>query len=171
MRSLIQQVPVSRCVQIFLLEQEKQRLLLASDKVDGSMRGYRERINNGRLDSLAKNRVFDGLRTQLEAIKADLIVKIEHSNEIMDEKEQVVCAGFGCCWFCWICLLLCLSCGCSQLDKVRDSKVRESEDSVIDFESRYQALTQELVELQESYKSESCLAVVCFHVCFRHSFF
>jgi hypothetical protein len=79
--------------QIFLLEQEKQRLLLASDKLDNSMRELRERINNGRMDRMAKNRVFEGLKGNLETIKADLVVKIEKSNEIVDEKEQVLCSN------------------------------------------------------------------------------
>lgn len=66
-------------------------MLLASDKIDSSMRALRERINNGRMDRMAKNRVFEGLKSQLETIKGDLVVKIERSNEIVDEKEQVWC--------------------------------------------------------------------------------
>lgn len=75
--------------QIFLLEQEKQRLLLASDKVDNSMREYRERINAGRLDRMARNRAFENLRTELDDVKAELVSHIESSNELVDEKEQV----------------------------------------------------------------------------------
>jgi hypothetical protein len=41
--------------------------------------------------------------------------------------------------------------GAVQLDKGRDAKVKEFEDSVVDFETKYQALMQELVDLQERY--------------------
>ncbi len=44
---------------------------------------------------------------------------------------------------------------CLQFDKVRDVKVRESEDSILEFEAKYQQLAAELKDLQESYSSES----------------
>ncbi len=75
--------------QIYLLEQEKQRLLLASDKVDDAMRKYREKINGARLDRMARNRVFETLKQNLDVVKAELIKSIEHSNEVVEEKEQV----------------------------------------------------------------------------------
>jgi hypothetical protein len=48
--------------QIQLLEAEKARLTLASDKFDMLMQGLRQRINERRLDRLSHNRVFQQVR-------------------------------------------------------------------------------------------------------------
>lgn len=142
--------------QIFLLEQEKQRLLLASDKVDNSMREYRERINAGRLDRMARNRAFENLRTELDDVKAELVSHIESSNELVDEKEQVRALSVPCFSFA-VAVLLSLPLPRMQLDKVREVKLKESEDSIIDFEAQYQALVQEALDLQERYRSKNPL--------------
>ena len=43
---------------------------------------------------------------------------------------------------------------CTQFDKARDARIRESEDSIIEFEAKYQLLASELKDLQERYSSK-----------------
>ncbi len=46
-----------------------------------------------------------------------------------------------------------------QLDKKNEVVLRDSEDSIIEFETGYQVIVQEANEIQERYKSERALAV------------
>lgn len=59
------------------------------------------------------------------------------------------------------CKYFCPNLRAAQLDKGRDAKVKEFEDSVVEFEGRYQALMQELVELQERYAGGPSVHVIC----------
>ena len=51
------------------------------------------------------------------------------------------------------------------MDKTRDSVVRESEDNIMEFEAKYQALAQELQSLQDSYKSARILLLEARNAC------
>lgn len=113
---------------ILLLESEKARILLASNKIDQSMRDIRQQINERRMHRIAHDRVFGELKLELHNCKLELAAALERSNEVMEVKDQ--------------------------LDKQKESKMSEFEEEVLSFEGQFQEISMETQVLQEKYRAQ-----------------